>query len=620
MLQQSQRSYEFGPYRLNPAQQLLVMGTRKIPLTPKAFHTLLVLVENQGRVVSKEELLEKVWPDTFVEEASLTQNVFTLRKQLGDDRGEAIYIETIPKRGYRFVAVVRLIEEREELTLGPDSFRPRPGFTSFLLRLCLAVLAVLLVAGTLWWWSSTSHAALHPQKVMLAVLPVQNLTGNPDKDYISDGMTEEVVARLGSANPGKLGVIARTSSMAYKNTNKTVSQIGHELGVDYILESSIRSNGERLSVTAQLIRTTDQTHIWAQVYDKHVGDILSVQDDVARTVAREIQVSLLSGEAAHGTSATNPDAYDAYLKGRFYWNKRTRESMTAALKYFQEATEKDPDYAPSYAGLSDTYQIMVMWSQISLQDGLTRGRAAAEKAIALDDRLAEAHTSLASLKESFDWDWAGAEAEYKRALDLNPNYATGHHWYAEFLAGHARFEQAAAEMNKALELDPISPVIATTVAEMSCRTGHCKEAIDQYQRVLQMHPGYSQASYLLAEAYARLGRYDEAIAQIDRAKALPDLNPGWASATRAYAAAMSGRRQEALSLLARVRKETNRQYVDYMLATVYASLGNTDEAFASLERARRVHDVSLLLVQADYRLDTLKGDPRFKGFLRQMNF
>jgi len=618
--------YTFGEFRLDPEQRALFRNDEIVSLTPKAFDTLLLLIQNHGRVLDKDALLKKIWPDTFVEEGSLARNVSVLRKVLEPGLPGQECIENIPKRGYRFVADVRSVQPdaidsisgaAEENLLKVSPSRP---IRRFIRNSTLAMTSLLVASGLLLFLWHRYHLGPRARKVMLAVLPVQNLTGDPEREYISDGLTEEMVAQLGTANPAQLGVIARTSSMAYKRTQKTVSQIGRELGVDYVLESSLRGTGGRMSITAQLIRTSDQTHVWAQVYDRTAKDILAVQDDVARGVSRQIQISLLPEEEVHAAVAVNPEAYDAYLKGRFYWNKRTREDMSIAENYFHQSIEKDPNYAPGYVGLSDTYQLMVFWSQLAPKEGFGRARAAAEKAVALDGRSAEAHATLASIRETFDWDWTGAESEYRHALDLNPNYATAHHWYAEFLAGHGRFEQASSEINKALELDPLSPAIATTVGEMLCRTGHCEKAVEQYQKVLQMYSGYPQASYLLALAYARLGRYEQAVAQIDRAIAGPNLNPGWASSTRAYAAAVSGRRQEALNLIPHVKKDTEPEFIDYNLATVYAALGDNDRAFANLERARIAHDVTLLLIEADYRLDNIKADPRFKELLHRMNF
>ena len=614
--------YTFGEFRLDPEQRVLFRNDELVPLTPKAFETLLLLVESHGRILEKDTLLKKIWPDSFVEEGSLTRNVSVLRKVLEEALPDQECIETIPKRGYRFVAPVQVAgsEEATYLSTSQSSHQKPHWLRSRRTRVGVAVCLILLAAGFMLWLRRRSHPRQETRRTMLAVLPVQNLTGDPEREYVSDGLTEEMVAQLGSANPSQLAVIARTSSMAYKNTGKTVLQIGHELGVDYVLESSIRGNGDRFSVTTQLIRTSDQTHIWAQVYDRKLSDILSVQDDVARTVSREIQVSLIPQEEAHASVTVNPEAYDAFLKGRFYWNKRTPEAMSRAENYFQQAIHKDPNYASAYVGLSDTYQLMAFWSQLPTREGFARARAAVEKALQLDDRSPEAHASLASIRESFDWDWPGAESEYRRALDLNPNYATAHHWYAEFLAGHGRFDQAIAEITKATELDPLSPVIATTVGEMFCRTGHCDQAVTQYNEVLRMYPGYPQATYLLALAYARMGLYQKSLEQIDRAMSGPTLNPGWASSTRAYAAAIAGRRQEALVLLPQVKKDTDPQFVDYILATIYAALGDKDQAFASLERARLSHDVTLLLVEADYRLDNIKADPRFIDFLHRLNF
>ncbi len=630
--------YEFGPYRLDASERLLYVSGRLVPLPPKLVSTLLVLIENRGHMVEKDELLKAVWAETFVEEGSLSRNIYILRKTLSDGHDGREYIETIPKRGYRFVAPVREIVETSRaaaVTAGaasPASPRASPveadtrpllpgAWRRRLMWIAPLATLTLSLAAYFAWHHFSLRPTLAARRVMLAVLPVQNLTGDPEREYISDGLTEEMIVQLGSFNPQRLGVIARTSSMAYKKTDKTVEKIGRELGVDYVLETSLRSSGDRLRVTTQLIRSRDQTHVWAREYDRRINDIVALQDDFSRAIAEQIQVHLAPQEQGRLASArpVNPQAYDAYLKGRFFWNKRTPEAMNTAVKYFQQAIETDPNYAPGYVGLADCDQLLVYFGQLSPSDGFTRARVAAQKALVLDSRLAEAHTTLASIKGDFDWDWPGAEAEYKRALELNSSYATAHHWYAEFLAGNGRLEEATAEIKRAQETDPLSPVIATTLGEMYCRRGQCDKAAEQYKKVLEMYPGFPQAQYLLAEAYARMGMYEKAVAEVKRAERGQHLGAGWASITLAYAAAMSGRRQEALNLVERVKKETDPQHVDYNLAFIYASLGEKDLAFERLEGALRSHDFSLVLVQADYRLDSLRSDARYKDLLHRMN-
>jgi len=619
MSAQAQRLYEFGPFQLDPDEHRLLEDGRHVPLTPKAFQTLLVLVENQGRVLEKDDLLKKVWPDTFVEEATLAQNIFTLRKQLHDGRAEAVYIETIPKRGYRFAAPVRLVElppKDQWMVSGPEEGASKVLRSPRRWVWIAAAAVVLAAAAGVYLSYRRSPSASH--RAMLVVLPVQNLTGDTSRDYVTDGLTEEVIADLGSANPQRLGVIARTSAMGYKQTHKTVQAIARELGVDYVLESSLREGPGHVRFTAQLIRTRDQTHVWAHNYDRPVTDLLALQVELARTVADEIRVGITPERAARmaSTRPVRPEAYDAYLKGRFFWNKRTPEAMKSAEEYFQQATRADPTFAPAYAGLADCYQVMVNLAQISAKDGFTRARAAALKALEIDNTLAEAHTSLASIKGDYDWDWSGAEAEYKHALELNPNYATAHHWYAEFLAGMGRFDEATDEISKAREIDPLSPVIGVTVGQMYCRTGQCEPGIQQLKKTLEVHPDFAEAHEALAEIYAYRGMYGDSLAELAKD---PDPPAGHAVVLAGYAAAKAGRKPEALTALRQLQSQPDLPHRDCHLADLYAALGDKDRAFANLESARQGHDSYLPYFRADFLLQDLRSDPRYAELIARMN-
>jgi TolB-like protein/Tfp pilus assembly protein PilF len=453
---------------------------------------------------------------------------------------------------------------------------------------------------------------------MLAVLPVQNLTGNPGREYLADGLTDEVIADLGGLNPDRLGVIARTSAMAYKQSNKTIQQIAHELNVDYVLEGSVREGSGQIRFTAQLIRTRDQTHLWAQNYDRSMADILAMQSDLARTVAEQIRVKLPQAVAARLASprTVSPQAYDAYSKGRYFWNKRTTGAMTIAEHYFQQAIQLDPNFAPGYAGLADCYQLMVNLNQILPEDGFPRAKAAAEKAVQLDSALAEAYTSLASIKGDYEWDWQGAEREYRRAIELDPNYATAHHWYADFLAGMGRSEEGMAEIRKAEELDPLSPVIQVSSAVMSCRLGQCTQAIQELQRTLDSYPDFVEAHEALAEIYGYLGAYEESVAELERER---DSPPGHVLVLRGFAAAKSGRTREALEIVQQIESQTAEPHTNYWAALVYAGLGDKNRAFARLESARQSRDPYMPYFRSALTFKDLGSDPRFAELVRRMN-
>jgi TolB-like protein/DNA-binding winged helix-turn-helix (wHTH) protein/Tfp pilus assembly protein PilF len=627
MAQQHEGCYEFGPFRLDSGQKQLFAGGEAVALTPKAFDTLLLLVQNSGHLVSKDELLRTVWPNVVVEEATVAQNVFRLRKVLGEDASGSPYIETIPKRGYRFSAKVHVVESPQGGT-APQGGTPlqspvapagaRPPARRLVYLLGIAVLAA--VAGLLiWsWWSDRGVRPKANGRIMLAVLPVQNLTGDPGQEYLADGLTDEVIADLGRLNPDRLGVIARTSSMAYKQSNKTIQQIARELSVDYVLEASLREGAGQIRFTAQLIRTQDQTHLWAQTYDRAMADILALQSDLARTVAEQIRVELPQAVAARLASsrAVSPQAYDAYAKGRYFWNKRTTDSMTIAERYFHQAIQADPGFAPAYAGLADCYQVMVNLNQLAPQDGFLRAKAAVQRALELDDSLAEAHTSLASIKGDYEWDWQGAESEYRRAIALNPNYATARHWYGDFLAGTGRLEEGMAEMKKAAELDPLSAVIRVSSADLDCVLGRCAEAIEELHRALEIDPDFVEAHQALAEMYGYLGRYPESLAELQKERQAP---VGQTLVLRGFAAARAGRTEEALEVVRRLESQTGEPHSAYWEAIVYAGLGDKDRAFARLESARQTRDPYMPYVCSTYVFTELRSDPRFAELMGRMN-
>jgi TolB-like protein/DNA-binding winged helix-turn-helix (wHTH) protein/tetratricopeptide (TPR) repeat protein len=632
---------EFGRYRFEPSRRVLWRGDQLMSVPLKDLETLLVLLKHPGEVVSKDELLAQVWPGTFIEEANIARHVSNLRALLAEDGSGQTFIETIPKRGYRFTAPVRFASrssvQPEAIASGPESAAgiqiveaarvspativPGGNRHAGLRRTWALLVLAVAVAGLVAAYRLASSRVAKPGRIMLLVLPVENLSGHAERDYISDGLTEEIISRLGNMNPRELAVIARTTSMSYRNTNKTVEQIGRELKVDYVLESSLRESSGTFRITTQLIRTSDQTHFWAHDYDGPIGDVLALQKKVATEVAQQIRITLPRGGPSKERNYPNdPRAFDAYLKGRFFWNKRTPEAMSAAVKFFQEAIEIDPNYAAAYTGLSDSYDLQVWFEQLTPLEGFSKARAAALKAVELDDELAEAHTSLASIRADLEWNWPAAEGEFKRALELNPNYATAHHWYAEHLAWMGRFAEAMAEIRKAQELDPLSPVIGATVGEMYCRMDQCENAVQQYKKVLEMHPGFPQAQYLMAEAYARMGKYEKAQEEVGKAQQLPHLSAGWTETTLGYAAAMSGRREEALAQLERLRQQLDAERADYFLAILYASLDDKDRAFPRLDSALSHRDFSMPGIQADYRLANLRSDPRYKSLLRRMNF
>ncbi len=646
--------YEFGPFRLDSAKRLLTRDGRPIPLQPKTFDTLLVLVRNSQKVVLKDDLLNAVWADTFVEESNLTQNVFMLRKALGDTDAERRYIITVPGRGYRFAESVRAVAQPEHTpaesqlprtqiglatlptSLDPYAVAPAshlppslpapsvPAIPTARLRSRITPAALLLaalftIALLLWRHYSTPQAA-SPPRIMLAVMPFQNLTGDPEQEFFADGVTEEITTQLGRLRPEQLGVIARTSVMPYKRTNERTDQIGRELAVQYLLEGSFRRTADRVRITAQLIRVNDQSHLWAQDYDRSVQDVLTMQDDVAASVAREIQIRLTPQQltALHRPRPVDPQAYEDYLKGRFFWNQRTENGFRKAIEHFDAAIAKDPNYARAYAGLADVYVLMGGYAYAPQSYALPKAKAAALKALALDDQLPEAYTSLGLILMQSDWNWLDSQKNYQRALELDPNYAVAHHWYGDgYLAIVGRSDDSIAELRKAHELDPLSSIIQVDLAKQLCFAGHQAQALEQFQKILEVRPDYAQALYYLSQCYTKNRDYPQAIAVAEKMIAL-EPNPTF-TAWLAYNYALSGRRTEALRIADQLREASRRTFIDPpSIAHIYIALGDHDQAFFWLEKGFNERSPYMLSLRHGWLYDPVRADPRYLDLARRV--
>jgi TolB-like protein/DNA-binding winged helix-turn-helix (wHTH) protein/Tfp pilus assembly protein PilF len=624
----SANSYTFGEFRLDGRSRVLFRSGELVALYPKAIDVLAFLVENHGNVATKEELLERVWPGTFVEESTLTRSISVLRKALGETPEGHSYILTVPKRGYRFVAVVR--EETADATSisqGLDKPIPENSRPSAPLRKWQSVLIVgsvlgVLLAGAGWlYWSRFRPRQVPPARMMIAVLPVQNLTGNADREYISDGLTEEIIAQLGRIDPERLGVIARTSAMTYKHSPKTVSQIGAELHVEYLIESSLRQSGDRLRITTQLIRVNDQTHLWSQDYDRTLRDLVTLQDDFANAIAAGIRLNLAaaSHQPLPSVRSTNPDAYLAYLEGRFYWNQRSLPALERAIVHLSQATQLDTNYALAYSGLADAYCSLGVIGDVAAGEVFPKARIAAEKALALDSSLAEAHTSLAYVKFSYDWDWNGAEAEFKRAIALNPNYATAHQWYGQFLRLMGREEEAILEGQKSLDLDPRSLIINTEAGLPYLYSGRYDEALQHFHKALELDSNFALAHHDIGWVLEAQGKYPEAIAEFERAVQISDVAALWSSLGHAYGAA--GRRQDALRVLQRLREIAKQHYVAPSYdATIYLGLGEYDKALDLYEKSYAERNWAMIWFKIGHNLKPLHGMPRYEALLKKMSF
>jgi TolB-like protein/DNA-binding winged helix-turn-helix (wHTH) protein/Tfp pilus assembly protein PilF len=633
--------YEFADFSLDPQNRLLRRSGATVPLTPKPFDLLLVLVQNAGRIVSKDELMKAVWPDSFVEDSNLTQTVFMVRKVLDQTAGRR-YIQTVQGQGYRFLVPVK------EATLeGPEGLPPgteRPAAASEIVEVrdvpaepsppqvkswrplfiaCAAVALVLIVVLAIRPRHSRVSSA-ETGKMMLAVLPFENFTGDSSEDYFSDGLTEEMIGQLGNLDPAHLGVIARTSVMHYKHSQEALPQIAHELGVQYVLEGSVRRDAKRVRITAQLIEVKDQSHLWARQYDRDLGQLLELQEEVAREVANEIEFSLSGRRPIEPAQAAAPvrgansyETYDLYLKGRYFWNKRTADGFRQAADYFQQAIDKDPNFARAHAGLADTFALMSTWYIGPQNELMPKARARALRALELDERLADAHASLAVIKENYDYDWPGAEKEFRRALELDPQYAIAHQWYAEFLSWQGRFPEAFAESEQARQLDPISLIGATDRASILYESRQYESALKQWRSVLDLDPTYDHAEHMMIPAYLQLGRYDDAAKVIDRWEAVGE-GP-WLWGWKAAVCARAGHPDEARRALARLEQGSgstaNREAT---LLIAYSGTGQKERAVELLQQMYAEHSNAVVQIKVDPMFDPLRSDPRFKDLLLRL--
>ena len=486
--------------------------------------------------------------------------------------------------------------------------------------LLLAALAVVVGLNVGGWRDRLLDRAAAARIESLAVLPLENLSGDPQQDYFADGMTEELIADLGQIEA--LRVISRTSVMRYKKTDKPLPQIAKELKVDAVIEGSVLRAGNRVRVTAQLIRASTDRHLWAQSYERELGDVLALQGDVARAIAEQVRIKLTPEQQARFVPArpVNPEAHDAYLKGRYYWNLRTESGLNKGIDYFQQAVEKDFGYAQAYAGLADSYLLQTAWARMAPREAYPRAKAAALKALEIDETLAEAHTSLGTVELAYEWNWSGAEKEYKRAIELNPSYATAHNFYAMYLSYMGRHDEAIAEIGRAEELDPLSPIINAIGGFVLFFARRYDEAIAQCRRTLELNAGFHPAHLYLGWAYEQKKLYGEAISEYQKAMALEQGSPRLAAGLAgAYAAA--GNRTEALKIVSNLTELSKRRYVPpYDIAQIYTALHDFDQACAWLEKAYEERTYLLVMLKVDPRNDPVRSDPRFQDLLRRMNF
>lgn len=632
--------FRFGSFELRSRTREFYKHGRKLRLRPQPFQVLHILLEHAGDVVSREELRQQLWPsNTFVDfEHGLNTAVKELRAVLGDSVLEPRYIQTLPRLGYRMMlpvvadaspastqAIPELpadLSESPTEQRTPDSPKSQvPAFPAWQAILVLSIVLIAALGGYVQWSRSRARSEPSGQRLMLAVLPFKNLTGDAAQDYFSDGLTEEMIAQLGRVEPDHLGVIARTSVMHYKYSQEQLEQIGRELAVQYVLEGSVRRDPDKVRITAQLIKVRDQSPVWTQQYDRDVSNLLTLQEEIAQQIANEIQLILGDHHSAVGTahepvlSPNEYEAYDLYLKGRYFWNKRTPQGFERAVECFEQAVEKDPNYARAYAGLADSYALMSGYGVAAPKEVMPKARAAAQRALKLDDKLAEAHASLALIAQNYDWDWATAEKEFQRAIQLDPNYATGHHWYAEHLALEGHFDQASAEMQRARQLDPLSLIMTTDNAAFLYFSRQYDRAIEQFRSVLEMEPNFPRA-HMLVFAYVEKGMYANALADLDKWQSVDETS--WSQVMRVYVHGRSGQQVLARQELKKVQEINGEQIDSLPIAVAYIGINDKEQALAWLQKAYLEHSGSLTALKVDPTYDSLRSDARFQELLRHI--
>jgi TolB-like protein/DNA-binding winged helix-turn-helix (wHTH) protein/Tfp pilus assembly protein PilF len=654
----SPRIMRFGVFEADiEAGELRKHGLR-LKLCEQSFQILAMLLARPGEVVSREFLRERLWPsNTFVDfDHGLNNAVMKLREALGDSSERPRFIETLPRRGYRFIAPV---EQRSQDLEAPvadgaaaatlraiatprDAVEPATASSSALPKgieglrknyFALPRIAVL-VAGVLVGSALISGITMHyfrgvnaskgkaNRSSSLVVLPLENLSGDKDQAYFADGMTDDLIANL--AKIRSLRVISRSTAMAYKGTHKPLPQIANELSVDAVVEGTVMRVGNRVRITAELVQVSTDQHLWADTYESPIGDVLALQNRVSSAIVDEIRISLTKEdkERLAKKPAVGPEAYEDYLKGRYYWNKRSSEGFAKAIGYFEEATRKDPQYALAYAGLADCYGIIgaTIYGSLPAAEAAPKAKAAAIRALEIDPSLAEAETSLATAKFNYDWDWAGAADGFKRAIQLDPGYATAYQRYSLYSIALGRFDESFEQIKKARELDPLSISINASFGWRLYLAREYDRSIAQLRETLEMDPSYEWAHLILGQAYEQKGEYGLAVEELRKAVELSHSSPLMLSAL-AHACALSGNHTEAVKLLGQLEARSKKEYVSpFYIAIVYLGMGKNDLAMNWLEKAYEDRSNGLVFLKVEPELDSLRTDPRFLSLQRKLNF
>jgi TolB-like protein/DNA-binding winged helix-turn-helix (wHTH) protein len=623
----------FGGFELALKSGELRKNGDIVRLQPQPFKVLVFLASHPGQTVTRHELQQAVWDgETFVDfEHGLNFCIKQIRNALGDDAQSPRLIETLPRRGYRFIAEVEKLNGSQTIESGIDAAlqskvaepvtnKTPPNPSTHAARALGSTVAVIssivvaaLIAGYFVWRSPDKLAAPKP-KLMLAVLPFKNLSGDPEQDYFSDGMTEEMIARLGQLEPKTLGVIARTSAMTYKGANKDIALIGRELGASFVVEGSVRREQDKVRITAQLIQVSDQTHLWSGSYDRSMGDALNVQRQVANQIASALAIELLGDKKNESGSSASAAAVDAYLRGRYLWNKGDRESVKRSVEHFSQAIERDPNYAAAFAGLANSYRLLGMNYAMLPAEAYPKAMDAALRAVELDPASADGYVSLGTIKFRYEWKWEEAERHFRRALEINPSLGMAHHDYAWFLVAMQRFDEGIEQIKLAQRFDPLSPVANSDVGWVYLMARRYDEAIEQINRTLELEPTFGSALACLERAYTLKGQQREALETLVRETGQKGVS------------ARDGDPATAIEMLYRTRLERKLEAIkkqrssSYSVATICAAAGERDQAFEWLARALRERDPMLVAVMTDPAFDALRSDARFAALIKQIGF
>ena len=626
----------FGVFEVDLRSGELRKYGLRVRLQEQPFQVLAMLVEHPREVVTREELQKKLWPaDTFVDfDHGLNKAINKIRDALSDSPESPRFVETVARRGYRFLAEVKVPDatpiNRLEAATPPQSTEEPHGSSGFggsprkinryqpSLAWRILGVGLLVLIASLVTWKFHYRNGLPPVIRSLAVLPLENLSNEASQDYFADGMTDELISDLGQISA--LRVISRTSVMTYKHAHKPIPQIARELNVDAMVEGTVLRSGDQVRITAQLIEASTDRHLWSQSYEGELRDTLALQNKVARAIADQIRINLNPQEEAtlRNAKVVNPEAYESYLKGRYFWNKRTAEGLKVALAYFHQAVDEDPKYAPAYSGLADTYALLGDWQYAVMtpKEALPKAKEAAIKALELDTTLGEAHNSLAFVLDGFDWDLDGGGKEFQRAIQLNPGYATAHHWYAWHLSLLGRYDAAIGEMRKAESLDPLSLIINSDLAELLALARSYDKSIEQSRKTIEMDANFAMAHNQLGQAYLETHMYSDAITELQKGVRLSNGSPTCiANLARAYSA--FGQRTEAVKLLRDLEKRSIGNSSNASeIAMIYASLGDANRAMSWLEKGYEDRFNPGVLLRPGF--DPLRSDARFKELVQRV--